>query len=238
MLGTLQEDPKRFTRSLTAELVGTCLLLLAALFAPPNLTFVGVGLALMVLVAAIGKISGSHVNPAVTVSLMVARQIRIVDGLFYMVAQTLGAILAVAVARGLGHRVPPIEATGAVFWFELLGTFVLAFVVAQVVVKNVAEAGSALSIGGALALGVLIAGGASGGVLNPAFAVALTAAQVIERAFAAYLIAPLLAGVLGGALAAFLGQGDAPEAPDEGDEGESDAGRNVVVTGRGVSAPR
>lgn len=232
MLGTLQEDPKRFARCLVAELVGTFLLLLAALFAPPNLTFVGVGLALMVLVGAIGKVSGAHVNPAVTVSLMIARQIKAVDGLLYMVAQTLGALLAVVVARGLGHHVPPIQSAPTAFWFELLGAFVLTFVVAQVVVKNVPEAGSALSIGGALALGVLIAGGASGGVINPALAVALMAGRVIQDAFAAYLLAPLLAGVLGGLLAAFLGRGEAPEAPeDEGGAGDAET-RKVVVAGR------
>lgn len=68
-------------RSLVAELIGTFFLLLAALFAPPNLTFLAVGLALLVLVATIGKVSGSHVNPAVTLSLVIARQIKAVDGL-------------------------------------------------------------------------------------------------------------------------------------------------------------
>jgi aquaporin Z len=214
LLGTLQQDPKRFVRSLVAELVGTFLLLLAALFAPPGLTFLGVGLALLVLVAAIGKVSGAHVNPAVTVSLLVARQIKLVDGLFYMGAQVSGAILAVVTARLLGHSVAPIEPAPSAFGFELLGAFVLAFVVAQVVVKNVAEAGSALAIGGALALGVMIAGGASGGVLNPALAVGLMTGGVIRGAFAAYLLAPLLAGALGGLLATFLRRGETPDEPE------------------------
>lgn len=214
MLGTLQKDPKRFVRSLVAELVGTFLLLLAALFAPPGLTFLGVGLALLILVAAIGKVSGSHVNPAVTVSLLVARQIKPVDGAFYIVAQISGAILAVVAARGLGHSVAPIEPAPTAFAFELLGAFVLTFVVAQVVVKNVAEAGSALAIGGALALGVMIAGDASGGVLNPALAIGLITGGVIQGAFPSYLLAPLLAGVLGGLLAVFLGWGRTPDAPE------------------------
>lgn len=221
-LGTLQEEPGRMMRSLVAECIGTLILLLAALFAPPNLVFIGVGLTLLVLVATIGKISGSHVNPAVTLSLMLSRQIKVVDGLFYMLAQTLGAILAVFIARGLGHTVALLQPEPSAFWFELLGAFILTFVVAQVVVKNVAEAGTALAIGGALAVGIMIAGGASGGVLNPALALGLMSGQVIQNSYLAYLIAPFIGGALGGLLATFLGKGKTPAEPSGAQEGNHD----------------
>lgn len=213
-MSTFQTQPGHFLRSLTAEALGTFFLLLAGLLAPANLAFVAVGLTLLVLVVAIGKVSGSHVNPAVTLALVAARKFKPLDGLFYFAAQLVGAFLAVLVVRSLGRPLPTIEAGSNAFWFELLGAFLLAFVVAQVVVKNVPEAGSALAIGGALALGVLIAGGASGGVLNPALGGALLSSGAIIRGGAGvYLLAPLIAGALAGLLGGFLGTGEAPDEP-------------------------
>jgi len=209
-MSTIHTKPASFMRSLTAELIGTFLLLLAALLAPPNLTFVAVGLTLLVLVFAIGKVSGSHVNPAVTLSLVVARKFKALDGLLYVVAQTLGAFLAVVALRLLGLRTLPVEAAPNAFWFEFLGAFLLTFVVATVLVKNVPETGSGIAIGGALTLGALLAGRVSGGVLNPALALALLTSGVVSGALS-YLVAPLLAGLVGGLLASFLSRGETPD---------------------------
>ncbi|KAL8522415.1 hypothetical protein ACS0TY_012527 [Phlomoides rotata] len=52
------------------------------------------GLALFVAIAIAGNISGGHVNPAVTFDLAVGGQITILTGLFYWIAQLLGAIVA------------------------------------------------------------------------------------------------------------------------------------------------
>lgn len=52
------------------------------------------GLALFVAVAIAANISGGHVNPAVTFGLAVGGQITLLTGLFYWIAQLLGAIVA------------------------------------------------------------------------------------------------------------------------------------------------
>ena len=63
---------------------------------PSGLVAVGVchGLALFVAVAVGANISGGHVNPAVTFGLAVGGQITILTGIFYWIAQLLGAIVA------------------------------------------------------------------------------------------------------------------------------------------------
>jgi aquaporin Z len=62
------------------------------------------GLALLAMVYTIGPISGCHINPAVTVGILLVRKISIRDAVAYMAAQIVGAIIAagliLAIARG------------------------------------------------------------------------------------------------------------------------------------------
>jgi len=59
------------------------------------------GFTLMVLVYAIGPISGCHINSAVTIAMMVAKKIGVQDRIAYMVTQIIGALLASAVLLGI-----------------------------------------------------------------------------------------------------------------------------------------
>jgi aquaporin Z len=87
-----------------AELVGTFVLVFAscgsAVLAGDKIGFLGVslafGLSLLAMVYAIGPISGCHINPAVTVGMIISKKMdaRFAPG--YIVAQILGAILAAA----------------------------------------------------------------------------------------------------------------------------------------------
>ncbi|MGA7731878.1 MAG: aquaporin, partial [Chloroflexia bacterium] len=52
------------------------------------------GLALAIAISALGHISGGHFNPAVTISLMVARKITPILGALYIVGQIVGGVLA------------------------------------------------------------------------------------------------------------------------------------------------
>ena len=84
-----------------AELVGTFVLVFAscgtAVLAGDKVGFLGVslafGLSLLAMVYAIGPISGCHINPAVTVGILISKKMdaRYAGG--YIVAQILGAIL-------------------------------------------------------------------------------------------------------------------------------------------------
>ena len=96
-----------------AELVGTFVLVFggvgSAVLAGGKIGFLGVsfafGLSLLAMVYTIGPISGCHVNPAVTLGVLMAKKISSQDAAIYIVAQIIGAILAsvtiLLVARGV-----------------------------------------------------------------------------------------------------------------------------------------
>lgn len=87
-----------------AELVGTFVLVFAgcgsAVLAGDKIGFLGVslafGLSLLAMVYAIGPISGCHINPAVTVGLLISRKINAKYAPGYIIAQIVGAIVASA----------------------------------------------------------------------------------------------------------------------------------------------
>ena len=76
---------------LVAEFFGTFLLLMS-IFATGNAFVIGGTLALLVLV--LGGISGSHVNPAVSVAMFVKGAISGTELLTYTIAQSAGAVAA------------------------------------------------------------------------------------------------------------------------------------------------
>lgn len=97
------------SKRMTAEFIGTFWLVfggcgsavLAAAFPNLGIGFLGVaaafGLTLMTMAFAIGHISGCHVNPAVSIGLVIGRRFPAKDLLPYVAAQILGAIAAAAV---------------------------------------------------------------------------------------------------------------------------------------------
>ena len=151
-----------------SELTGTFFLTLAALTVlAPNTVWV-VGIVLLVFVYAIGAISGAHLNPAVTVGLVAARRFPPLEGLLYIAAQIAGALLARGVVtQGWVGALGSYQSAGAVA--EFIGFGILMLVVAAVTEKRVTSAGSGVAVGPALIAGLLL----SGGVLNPAVAIAM-----------------------------------------------------------------
>jgi len=185
------------------------------------------GLVLVAIVAALGQVSGAHVNPAVTIGLAVVGKFpwRYVPA--YIVAQIVGAIvasLAVWVAYGQAaydkaHLGTPTPVHGAsdlqVVLVEALIAFLLVFTVMAVATDKRAPAGIApLSIGFALAAGVLLGGPVSGGAGNPARALGPEIVSGTYTAVALYIIGPLLGGVVAAVLyARVVGAASAPETP-------------------------
>ena len=97
-----------------AELVGTFVLVFggvgSAVLAGEKIGFLGVavafGLALLAMVYVIGPISGCHVNPAVTIGLVLTRKFSARHAIGYIVAQILGAILAAGVVLLIAKGAP------------------------------------------------------------------------------------------------------------------------------------
>lgn len=90
-----------------AEFIGTAILVVfavgSACFGLPSIGVLGValafGLVLLGLAFTIGPISGCHVNPAVTLDMLLARRITPNDAAAYVVAQVLGGILGAALIK-------------------------------------------------------------------------------------------------------------------------------------------
>lgn len=100
-------------RAYVAELIGTFVLVFggvgSAVLAGGHIGFSGValafGLSLLAMVYTIGPISGCHINPAVTLGMLLAKKIKPRDAGGYVVAQCIGAVIASAcllfIAKGL-----------------------------------------------------------------------------------------------------------------------------------------
>lgn len=175
-------------RKLGAELIGTFMLTLVAAgapvtaaathaSAPASAGAIAVGMVLMALIYSIGPISGSHVNPAVTLGFALRGAFRWSWVVPYWIAQTIGAILAASLlfavfgdVAHLGATIPA-ESTGPVVACVTEAALTTLFVL--VILGTAEEAGSvgpnaAIAVGGTLALCGLFAGDPSGASLNPA----------------------------------------------------------------------
>jgi aquaporin Z/aquaporin NIP len=215
--------------SALAELIGTfilvftgCAVAVAAILQRPTAgpafydslaVALAFGIALVVVVAAIGHVSGAHVNPAVTLALAVTNKFPWGLVPVYIGAQLLGAVLgAVAVWISYGDAAREVASVAATFpvdgvgdlrafLVEIFVTFILVFVVLSVATDDRAPAGVApLAVGFALACGVLIAGPVTGGSLNPARTLG---PMIIAGQFSAlwvYILAPVIGGVLAAVL--------------------------------------
>ncbi len=229
-------------RAATAEAVGTFLLVLVGTAVATAATLgkntagpaydslaiaLSFGLVLVAIVAALGQVSGAHVNPAVTIGLAVVGKFpwRYVPA--YIVAQIVGAIVAaLAVWAAYGqqaydkaHLGTPTPAHGAsdlqVVLVEALIAFLLVFTVMAVATDKRAPAGIApVSIGFALAAGVLLGDPVSGGAGNPARALGPEIISGTYTAVALYIIGPLLGGIVAAVLyARVVGAASTPQTP-------------------------
>lgn len=204
-----------------AEFVGTFLLagaFIAGQGQPIIILFAFVGIVL-----AVGALSGAHVNPAITIAAWITRKITGLRALIYIVAQVLGAVLALVVLNAFVSAAP--EPTGqaamygqtvslfkaaaipeahqwVVFFAELLGATIFGFAVASAR-RQLDRLTSAFTVAVGLFLGLLVAGSGAAAVgatsiLNPAVAVALQAVDFKTIwPFAVYLFAATLGAVIG-----------------------------------------
>ncbi len=169
------------------------------------------GLVIMVMIAAIGHLSGAHFNPAVTLAFAITRHFAWRDVPLYLGGQLAGATVGAMVLRaafgteaGLGATVPSGGAAQAL-GLETLLTAVLMFVIVSVATdtRAVGEL-AAIAIGGTVALDALWGGPVTGASMNPArsFGPALVAGQ--WQAHWVYWLGPIVGAIVGAALYQFL----------------------------------
>ncbi|XP_047960615.1 aquaporin TIP2-1 [Salvia hispanica] len=179
---------------------------------PAGLVAVAVahGFALFVAVSIGANISGGHVNPAVTFGLAVGGQITILTGIFYWIAQLLGAIVAsflLSVVTG-GLAIPThglAAGVGAVqgVVMEIIITFALVYTVFATAVdpkKGSLGTIAPIAIGFIVGANILAAGPFSGGSMNPARSFGPAVASGDYDGIWVYWVGPLIGGGLAGAI--------------------------------------
>ena len=221
------------TPPLIAEFIGTFALCFAGILAlahhGDNLVVVALahGLAIGTMISAIGYISGGHLNPAVTLGLLVAGKIDGLNAAAYVLAQVLGGLVAAAICLPLVHQSgvdagTPGVAEGvslpAALIVEIVLTFFLVFTVYGSAVDKRGNAVGGLFIGLAVTMGILAGGPLTGAAMNPArhLGPALLSGNGEKLGLVwLYWLAPVIGGVLAGGL--WRGMLAKPE-PGEGTE--------------------
>ena len=165
------------------------------------------GLAIMVLVYAVGHLSGAHINPAVTIAFVLTRHFPGRDALAYVGAQLAGAALAGALllavwpsapgdlgANGIGSGV----SAGSALVVETVLSALLMFVIVAVATDTRAVGpAAAIAIGGTVLLDILVGGGVSGASMNPARSFGPALASGAWNHFWIYVIGPVVGASLG-----------------------------------------
>jgi MIP family channel proteins len=178
------------------------------------------GLALSVVVSAIGHISGGHVNPAVTIGLLVGRQIDSYLAGLYIVAQLIGAVFAGLVLRmifnpdvwqpvhlgtpGLG---PGVSAFTGIL-VEMVLTFFLVFAVYGTAVDPKAPKIGGFGIGLTVLFDILLGGPMTGASMNPARTFGPAVVSGFWENHIVYWIGPIFGGIIAGTVYSnlFLGK--------------------------------
>jgi glycerol uptake facilitator protein len=177
--------------------------------------------ALLLAVYTIGRLTGAHINPAVTIAHWATRRIETKKVAPYILGQLAGASVAGFVQlalwtssnnRGLvqaahstflGDTVPSPEfGIGAVLLAEVIGTAILVFTVFGATDKTADPSRAGVTIGFALAAMVWMFGPISGGSLNPARTWGPTLASAVFSLTPLgnlwiYVVGPVLGGLLG-----------------------------------------
>jgi aquaporin Z len=239
-LGEGEVNDRDAVRAALAEFVGPFALVAAgvgAIISTQNLAdggnLVAValahGLAIGVMVAALGHVSGGHFNPAVTISMLMAGEIALPKAIMYIVAQVLGGTAAAGVLTlifpalgtlgrnnpgvnlgvlGLG---PDVTVTGGLI-MEIVMTFFLVLVIFGTAVDpRGAKAIAPLAIGLTISIDILFGGRITGAAMNPARA---TGPAIVQQDFSLlwlYWVGPIIGGLLAAAAYKYLWlSGDEP----------------------------
>jgi len=168
------------------------------------------GLTIAVMVSATGGISGGHLNPAVTLGLLVGGKIKLVNSIAYWLAQLAGGAAAsyllismfgqngvAIVAAGTPDLASEISANVGIA-IELVLTFFLVFVVYGSAVDVRAPKIGGLAIGLTVALDILFGGPLTGASMNPARSFGPALASGHWNHHLVYWIGPMIGGALAG----------------------------------------
>ena len=217
-------DPHQEWRRLFSELLGTFFLVLAAAGGGMmSHAFPGVishtaavtapALTVMAIILFMGKISGAHLNPAVSIAFALRRDFQWNRVPGYIVVQLIGATLAALVLHAIinvsasyGSNYPAKGySAGAAFWMELILTTGLVSVILGTAsgAQNVGIIG-AFGVGGYIALAGLWGSPISGASMNPARTFGPDLASTTFTSYWVYIAGPVAGAVLAVGIAFLL----------------------------------
>lgn len=179
------------------------------------------GLTVLTGVYALGRISGGHFNPAVTLGAVMGGRLPSGEAVFYILAQLVGGILAALVLYGIASGKAGFSAGGfgstgfdthsqggysavSAFAAELVATFFFVFIILGVTARKAHHSLAAIAIGLALTLVHLAIIAVSGSSVNPARSTATAVAALIGGTnwplvqLWLYWLAPLVGGAFAG----------------------------------------
>ena len=208
-----------------AELIGTMVLVLigcgSAVIAGTHIGFLGIalafGLAVLVMVYAIGGISGCHINPAITIAMLTAGKINGKDTIFYLIAQFIGALIGAGILLGIafgkaeyaltvnglgqngyGIHSPDQYSMGACLLAEIVLTFIFLFVVFGATHRDAHKKFAGIAIGLSLAMIHMVGIPITGTSVNPArsFGPAVLAGGDALSQLWLFIVGPIIGGIL------------------------------------------
>ena len=178
----------------------------------------GHGVVIALMVYAFGHVSGAHINPAVTIPMMITKKISVADGIGYIIFQVIGAIIATLSLMAIlpeigkpvlwgGHGGPSELLNHSImsgFVVEVILTFFLVLVIFMTVVhKKAPKSVYGAAIGGMVFLLHLVGIPLTGASMNPArsFAPAIVTgdASLLEIQWL-YWVAPIIGGIIAGVI--------------------------------------
>lgn len=206
-------------RALIAEFLGVfalCFVGIGAIAATQGSDLMAIalahGLAIGLLVVALGAISGGHFNPAVTFAMLITGRMTLVGALGYWVVQLLGGLVAAFFIGALyggtavadGTPVPGANHTAiqALMMEVFLTFFLVSVIFGSAVFNNFSFAG--LAIGLAITMDILAGGAISGVAMNPARALGPAIISGEWAAHWVYWVGPLVGAGLAALLYDFL----------------------------------
>ena len=208
-----------------AEFIGTFVLVFmgcgSAVIAGKFIGFMGIsfafGLSVLVMVYAIGGISGCHINPAISISMLASRKMKLQDTVIYVVMQCMGAVVAAALLysiaignpgyslavnglgqNGYGEASPGGFSMTSGFIAEVVLTFIFLLVIYGSTSERAPKGFAGLSIGLSLVLIHLVGIPITGTSVNPARSLgpAIMVGGAALNQLWLFWVAPIIGGLL------------------------------------------
>lgn len=209
-----------------AEMIGTMVLVLigcgSAVISGVNVGYLGIsfafGISVLIMVYAIGPVSGCHINPAITISMFALGKIKAKDMIFYIVFQIIGAIAGAGLLywiatgseiynpavnglgqNGFGIHSPAKYSLMSGLIAEVVFTAIFLFVILGSTHKNAPSGFAGIAIGFTLFLIHIIVIPITGTSVNPARSIGpalFIGGDAISQLWM-FIVAPIAGGLIG-----------------------------------------